>query len=236
MPMDTTESSTLYHIPQQSISHTKPAGIEYRQTHGIENMETDVIDYQTQKPLHVPQPITHKQKPGQTESSTIYHIPQQSISHSQPPPLQYMQQKTIHHIPTQESIQQPVISYNPQQTISHRPQQAILHTPQQTISHTPQQEQQPLQQLSNSQHMLEPTIQHPIISNPSQNIDRKPHDESIYYVCTLCETDTKFKEYSKLEKHVRRFHSDFNQSERGSKRKRIKDDEVFPKKAKWNWT
>merc|ERR1712114_148636 len=57
-PMDTTESSTLYHIPQQSISHTKPAGIEYRQTHGIVNMETDVIDYQTQKPLHVPQPMT----------------------------------------------------------------------------------------------------------------------------------------------------------------------------------
>merc|ERR1712112_764426 len=216
-------------------------------THGIENMETDVIDYQTQKTLHVPQPITHTDKPRQTESSTIYHIPQQSISHAQPPPLQYMQQKTIHHIPTQESIQQPVMSYNPQQTISHtshqaithtpqqtishRPQQAILHTPQQTISHTPQQEQQPLQQLSNSQHMLEPTIQHPIISNPSQNIDRKPHDESIYYVCTLCETDTKFKEYGKLEKHVRRFHSDFNQSERGSKRKRTKDDEVFPKKA-----
>merc|ERR1711954_92654 len=124
----------------------------------------------------------------------------------------------------------------PQQTISHRSQQAILHTPQQTISHTPQKEQEPLKQLSNSQHMLQPTIQHPIISNPSQNIDRKPHDESIYYVCTLCETETKFKEYSKLEKHVRRFHSDFNQSERGSKRKRIKDDEVFPKKAKWNWT
>merc|ERR1712081_152786 len=186
--------------------------------------------------LHVSQAITHPERPRQTESSTIYHIPQQSISHSQPPPLQYMQQKTIHHIPTQESIQQPVISCNPQQTISHRPQQAILHTPQQTISHTPQQEQQPLQQLSNPQHMLEPTIQHPIISNPSQNIDRKPHDESIYYVCTLCKTHTKFKEYGKLEKHVRRFHFDFNQSERGSKRKRIKDDEVFPKKAKWNWT
>ena len=43
-------------------------------------------------------------------------------------------------------------------------------------------------------------------------------------------------EYGKLEKHVRRFHSDFNQSERGSKRKRIKDDEVFPKQDKWNWT
>merc|ERR1711954_146309 len=49
-----TESSTIYHIPQQSISHTKPTGIEYRQTHGIENKDTDVINYQTQKPLHLP--------------------------------------------------------------------------------------------------------------------------------------------------------------------------------------
>merc|ERR1711954_106365 len=73
-PMDTTESYTLYHIPQQSISHTKPAGIEYSQTHGIENMERDVIDYQTQKPLHVPQPITHTEKPRQIESSTINRI------------------------------------------------------------------------------------------------------------------------------------------------------------------
>ena len=54
-------------------------------------------------------------------------------------------------------------------------------------------------------------------------------------MCTLCETPTKFTEYGKLEKHVRRFHSDFNQNERGSKRKRIKEEEVFPKKAKWNW-
>ena len=94
----------------------------------------------------------------------------------------------MHHIPNQQSIQPPVISYTPQQAISHTPQQAISHTPQQ---------QQALQHLSNSQHMLQPTIQHPIISNPSHNIDRKPHDESIYYVCTLCETHTKFKEYGK---------------------------------------
>ena len=83
--------------------------------------------------------------------------------------------------------------------------------------------------------MLQPTIQHPIISKPSHNIDRKPHDENIYYVCTICETPTKFLDYGKLEKHVGRFHSDFNQNVRGSKRKRGKEEEVFPKKAKWIW-
>ena len=84
--------------------------------------------------------------------------------------------------------------------------------------------------------MLQPTIQHPIISNPSQNIDKKPHDENIYYVCTLCETPTKFTNYHRLEKHVKRFHSDFDQNVKGSKRKRGKEEKVFPKKAKTNWT
>ena len=40
-------------------------------------MDTDAIEYQTQKPLHVRQAITHTEKPRQTESSTIYHIPQE---------------------------------------------------------------------------------------------------------------------------------------------------------------
>ena len=47
-------------------------------------METDAIDYQAQQLSHVPQAITHTERPTQTESSTIYHIPQQSIQHTQP--------------------------------------------------------------------------------------------------------------------------------------------------------
>merc|ERR1719347_1479676 len=100
--MDTTESSTLYHIPQQSISYKKLAGIEYRQTH--------VIGYQKQ--LHVPQPITHTEKPGQIESSTIYHIPQQSISHAQPL--------------TVTNSQPSALQYEQSQVI---PQQAVRHEP-----------------------------------------------------------------------------------------------------------
>merc|ERR1711954_626264 len=114
-----TESSTIYHIPQDSISHTQPPAIQYtqqktmhhipqqsiyhtpiqsiqhtkitqqalqspalqyRQTHGIENMEVDAIDYRAQKPLQYTQPqaITHAERPNmsQTESSTISNIPQ----------------------------------------------------------------------------------------------------------------------------------------------------------------
>ena len=53
-------------------------------------------------------------------------------------------------------------------------------------------------------------------------------------MCTLCETPTKFTKYGRLENHVGRFHSDFNQNERGSKRKN-EEEEVFPKKGKWTW-
>ena len=29
----------------EAISHTQPPALQYRQTHGIQNMETDAIDY-----------------------------------------------------------------------------------------------------------------------------------------------------------------------------------------------
>ena len=54
-------------------------------------------------------------------------------------------------------------------------------------------------------------------------------------LCTLCNTPTKFKDYCKLEKHVKRFHSDFNRNERDNKRKKggeEDEEEVFPKKGK----
>ena len=89
-------------------------------------METDVINYQTQKPLHVPQAITHPERPRQTESSTIYHIPQQSIYHAQPPALQYTQQKTMH-TPIQ-SIQPSAISYTPVQSIQNTQPLAVTNS------------------------------------------------------------------------------------------------------------
>ena len=93
----------MYHIQQESISHTRPPSLQYRQTHGIENMETDAFNYQAQQPLHVSQAVTHTERPRQTESHAISHIPQQSISHTQPPAIQYDPSHTIYHI-RQQSI------------------------------------------------------------------------------------------------------------------------------------
>ena len=63
-------------------------------------METDAIDYQAQQSLNVPQAITHTEKPRQTESSTIYHVPQQSIYDTQPPAIQYRQTHGIENMET----------------------------------------------------------------------------------------------------------------------------------------
>jgi hypothetical protein len=53
------------------------------------------------------------------------------------------------------------------------------------------------------------------------------------YVCTLCETPTKFGNFQKLSRHVERFHKDFEQEERGTKRSCPSYDEVLPKKLRW---
>ena len=102
------------------------------------------------------------------------------------------------------------IGYQSQQPLQYTQPPALQHvnTQHQAISHTPQK-----------------ALQY---TQPQQ-------DENIYYVCTYCETPTKFKEYGKLEKHVERFHSDFKQTNRGTKRKRG-EEEVFPKKGKWEWS
>ena len=68
---------------------------------------------------------------SQTESSTIYHMPQESISHTQPHALQYTQQRTIHQLPNHQSIQhtQPsAISYTPIQSIQHTQPSEISYT------------------------------------------------------------------------------------------------------------
>ena len=60
-----------------------------------------------------------------------------------------------------------------------------------------------------------------------ENKYRKPlaikNDYPDFYVCTLCMGYTKFSGYKKLERHIEQFHSDFKQTEKGSKRKHEDD-------------
>ena len=56
------------------------------------------------------------------------------------------------------------------------------------------------------------------------------------FICTLCETPTKFSTFGKLDNHIKRFHPAFNQEEKGTKRKRgWRRVNEKPKKVKWSW-
>ena len=57
--------------------------------------------------------------------------------------------------------------------------------------------------------------------------------EQTLYLCTICETPTKFDDYHKLSKHVERFHSAFNQDNKGVKRAKGEHEESWPKKLRW---
>ena len=118
----------------------QPPALQYRQTPGIESMESDAIDYGNSNA------ITHAGRPTipQMESSMIYHIPQQAISHTEPssisytPPeaishtqqqsIPYTSQKAIHHLPNQQSIQHPsTVSHIQQQSLQYNQPHAIAH-------------------------------------------------------------------------------------------------------------
>ena len=58
---------TIYHISQESLSHTQPPALKYTQQKNISKQSI----------------------------KTIYHISQESISHTQPPALKYTQQNNI---------------------------------------------------------------------------------------------------------------------------------------------
>ena len=50
------------------------------------------------------------------------------------------------------------------------------------------------------------------------NIGKLP--EIKQYICTLCQTPTRYDTYEKLKHHRKRFHAAFDQTERGTKRKK----------------
>merc|ERR1711954_188732 len=102
---------------EEEIDHT---GIQYRSDFARQLAQSEVIPtYYTNQQVTNYNSHTEKPNISQTESSTIYHIPQDSISHTQLPAIQYTQQKTMHHIP--------------HQTIYHTPIQSIQHTQPTTI-------------------------------------------------------------------------------------------------------
>merc|ERR1711954_637514 len=70
-------------------------GLQYQSEFSRSLQQSEVIPkYYTQQPVTNYNSLTEKPNISQTESSTIYHIPQESISHTQPPALQYTHTQT----------------------------------------------------------------------------------------------------------------------------------------------
>ena len=52
-------------------------------------------------------------------------------------------------------------------------------------------------------------------NNNRSSYNRPIGIEQTLYLCTLCESPTKFSDYHKLGRHIERFHSAFNQDDKG---------------------
>ena len=100
-------------------------------------------------------------------------------------------------------------------TYDQTPQQALTYNQPSQQMEIAYNQQRPIQYITYDR----PSQQQALVYNqPSQPLAIEYKKNNI--PCTLCITPTYFNEYKKLEKHVERFHSDFNQTEKGTKRKK----------------
>ena len=120
-----------------------------------------------------------------------------------PPVVQYNRVPSLTYKP-------PVLEYNHAPSLTYKPPLAP-HTPSLTDNQNNQ-----LQTVSN----LSPgyNITHNQPQNTRPTYKRPIGIEQTLYLCTLCETPTKFADYHRLSKHVERFNSAFNQDNKGVKR------------------
>ena len=139
-----------------------------------------------------------------------YYQPPNQIQHQQPQPIQHQATQPIEHVQVGE------IEYNQPPQLTHNIPSPETHNQLQPFGTTASQN----SNLKPVTHSEKPAI----IYNKSLVIE---------YVCTLCETPTKFSDFNKLDRHVHRFHSAFKQSERGTKRKKGVREEVSPRKLRW---
>ena len=110
------------------------------------------------------------------------------------------------------------VAYTQIHPIAHTQNQPIAHTQNQQIAHT---QNQPVIQLAQEH-----------TDNPGTRAayNRPIGYEEKSYLCSWCETPTKFKDRKKLSKHIKRFHNAFDQKNKGTKRGDDDLDEIAPKR------
>merc|ERR1711951_180792 len=162
---------------------------------------------------------------GYTQNRSIEFIPAAAIQQGSNYPIEHMQtntqiEQTNNQVSPNPSPQQRSIEQIQIQPITHTQNQPIAHTQNQPIAHT---QNQPALQLAQE-----------CTDNPGTiaAYNRPIGYEENSYLCSWCETPTKFKDRKKLSKHIKRFHNAFDQKNRGVKRGDDDLDEIAPKRQR----
>merc|ERR1712121_533157 len=121
----------------------------------------------------------------------------QPIEYTQNQPVTYTQIQPIAHTQNQP------IGYTQNQPVTYAQIHPIAHTQNQQIAHT---QNQPVIQLA-QEHTDNPGTR--------ATYNRPIGYEEKSYLCSWCETPTKFKDCTKSSKHNKRFHNAFHQKNRG---------------------
>ena len=173
--------------------------------------------------------IEYNRVPILTYNPPVVHRPHQPIQHRQTGQIEYNRVPTL-------TYNQPVVQV-PNQPIEQMQTGEILQVPTLTYKHPPVQDNQ-LQTIERGFNTSPSIVQGSNITQtqPQNNPTRSSYNRPIgtehsLYLCTLCETPTKFADYCKLGKHVERFHSAFNQNNKGVKRNKGDHEESRPKSS-----
>ena len=164
---------------------------------------------------------------------------QQALTYNQRP----KRMKIEYNQPSQQQQQQQQIDYIKQQqlpppppphqlqyssaALQHIQKPALQYSSPQQLEYSSQQQNHPIA------HIYEPYLQN-IVSHKQQKHNKQKDESVSSFKCTYCVTPTTFKTFNRLSNHIERFHTDFKQTIKGTKRKNT-NEEVFPKKLKWDW-
>merc|ERR1711951_95271 len=221
----------------RSIEFIPAAAIQQGSNYPIEHMQTNTQIEQTNNQVS-PNPSPQQRSIEQIQIQPITHTQNQPIAHTQIQPMAY-----THNQPIGYTQNQPV-AYTQIHPIAHTQNQPIAHTQIQPIAHTQNQpigymQNQPIAHTQNQP--IAYTQNQPAIQLAQEHKDN-PGTGAAYkrpigyeensFLCTLCETPTKFYDRTKLYKHRARFHNAFDQKNRGVKRGDDDLDEISPKRQR----
>merc|ERR1712121_593520 len=184
-------------------------------------------------PLTYIQPTAQRQIEHMQTNIASYPTIQRPIEQTTNKPIELMQNNEVGYIQpiVQRQIEQTInkpIEFNQAASLAYNPsipQRYIVHTQNQPFD-------QPITQNQTTDKVPNDPTQVATVVNQPRSYNRPIGYEEKSYLCSWCETPTKFKDRKKLSKHIKRFHNAFDQKNRGLKRGDDDLDEIAPKRQR----